>query len=275
MMGLGERSVIPLDTDDLERIIPDRIPAAVERAHRAGRRPMALVANACATGTGLYDDLRRIGARCREHGLWLHVDGAHGASALLAAEHRHLLDGIELADSMVWDAHKMLRTPALAAGVLVRRGADLDRAFHQEASYLFYGDRSQGIDLITRTVECTKAELGLKIFLNLAWRGEDGLGAYVSGQYATAHRFWELARERAGFECPYEPQTNIVCFRYGGSDDAQIAIREHLMNEGTFHLSSTQINGTRYLRLTVMAPATDEPTLHRLFDAIERASRWA
>ncbi|HZB32324.1 MAG TPA: pyridoxal-dependent decarboxylase [Streptosporangiaceae bacterium] len=273
MMGLGERSVIPLDTDELERIIPERIPVAVERARRAGRRPMALVANACATGTGLYDDLRRIGEHCREHGIWLHVDSAHGASALLAMEHRHLLDGIELADSMVWDAHKMLRTPSLAAGVLLRRGEDLDRAFHQEASYLFYGDRSQGIDLITRTVECTKAELGLKIFCNLAWRGEGGLGAYVSGQYATAHRFWELARERPGFECPYEPQTNIVCFRRGCSDDAQIAIREYLMKEGTFHLSSTQIAGSRYLRLTVMAPATDEETLHRLLDAIDRASR--
>src|SRR5690606_37004977 len=168
ILGLGQRAVVPLETDELGRIDPSRLPDI------SGRRVMALVAAACSTGTGLYDDLRAIGEWCREHGVWFHVDGAHGASALLSDRHAHLLDGLGLADSVIWDAHKMLRTSALAAAVLVRREGDLDAAFKQEASYLFYGD--QGFDQIVRTVECTKAELGLKVFLNLAWRGERGLG---------------------------------------------------------------------------------------------------
>jgi L-2,4-diaminobutyrate decarboxylase len=260
ILGLGTNCVVPLAVDDLGRIDVARLPEALE--HR--RRPIALVANACATGTGLYDDLRGVGEFCRAHGIWFHVDGAHGASALLSDEHRRLLDGIELADSVIWDAHKMLRTSSVAAAVLTRRHADLDAAFQQEASYLFYGD--QGFDLIGRTVEGTKAELGLKLFLNLAWRGERGLGDYVARQYATAHRFWELANERSGFECPYEPESNIVCFRYGTGD--QGAIRERLMGEGTFHLTSTELGGGRYLRVTVIAPATDEQTLTSLLDHI-------
>jgi len=260
ILGLGTNCVVPLAVDDLGRIDVARLPESLEH----GRRPIALVANACATGTGLYDDLRGVGEFCRAHGIWFHVDGAHGASALLSDEHRRLLDGIELADSVIWDAHKMLRTSSLVAAVLTRRHADLDAAFRQEGSYLFYGD--QRFDLIGRTVEGTNAEQGLKLFLNLAWRGERGLGDYVARQYATAHRFWELATERPGFECPYEPESNIVCFRYGTAD--QGVIRERMMEEGSFHLSSTDLGGSRYLRITVIAPATDERTLTSLLDHI-------
>jgi L-2,4-diaminobutyrate decarboxylase len=237
IMGLGARNVVPLAADRLGRIDVSQLPEAL-----SGQQPIALVASACVTGTGVYDDLRAIGEFCNTHGIWFHVDGAHGASALLSAEHRHLLDGIELADSVIWDAHKMLRTSGAAAAVLTRREGALEAAFQQEAPYLLYGD--QGFDLVRRTVEGTKAELGLKVFLNLAWRGERGLSDYVSRQYATAHRFWELASRRPGFKCPYEPESNIVCFR------------------------STEIDGERYLRITVMAPATDEQTLISFLDRI-------
>ncbi|MCG5217218.1 pyridoxal-dependent decarboxylase [Streptosporangium soli] len=264
ILGLGERAIFPLPADSLGRIDVTRLPDALAAVRQAGRRPMALVASACSTGTGLYDDLRAVGEFCAEHGIWYHVDGAHGASALLSEDHRHLLDGLDLADSMIWDAHKMLRTSSLAAAVLVRREADLDHAFQQDASYIFYGD--QGFDLIGRTVECSKAELGLKIFMNLAWRGERGLGDHVAARYATAHRFWELAAQRPGFTCPYEPESNIVCFTYGTGDQAEI--RQRLLADGTFHLTSTEVDGTRHLRVTVMAPATDDKTLENLLDTV-------
>jgi L-2,4-diaminobutyrate decarboxylase len=268
MLGLGERAVVPLEVDAYERIIPEALPVALERA---GRRPMALVAAACATSTGLHDDLLAVGRFCREHGIWLHVDAAHGASALLSPRHRDLLRGIEQADSLVWDAHKMLRTSSVCAAVLVRESARLDAAFQQQASYLIYEDpRAAGPDLLARQVECTKAPLGLKIFLNLAWRGERGLGEYVAGQYDKTLRFWEMIEARPGFECLCRPESNILCFRYGRDGDLQVELRERLIGEGRFHLSSTVVNGERWLRMTVMAPATSEATIAELLDAIER-----
>lgn len=274
ILGLGESAVVPLEVDDLERIRADRLPAALERATAAGRRPMALVAAACATSTGLYDDLNGIADFCEEHGIWLHVDAAHGASALLSDRHRHLLDGIQRADSVIWDAHKMLRTSSLCAAVLVRRARDLAGAFHQEASYLFYDEADNaGVDLLARAVECTKATLGLKLFLNLAWRGEAGLGEYVAERYDRTRRFYDLIRSRSGFECPYQPESNILCFRHGSDNERQVAIRERLLADGQFHLSSTEIGGERYLRITVMAPATDGDTIERLLDAVEDAAR--
>jgi L-2,4-diaminobutyrate decarboxylase len=99
------------------------------------------------------------------------------AGGLLSDHHRHLLDGIERADSVVWDAHKMLRTSALCAAVLVRRGSGLPDAFHQDADYLVDDREAIGFDLLDRSVESTKPALGLKLFLSLAWLGENGLGA--------------------------------------------------------------------------------------------------
>ncbi|GII90850.1 pyridoxal phosphate-dependent decarboxylase family protein [Sinosporangium siamense] len=272
IMGLGARAVVPVGVDPLGRIDVGALPATLAALRAEGRRPLALVASAGATATGLHDDLRGLAGICRAEGVWLHVDAAHGASALLTEGYRYLLDGIDQADSIIWDAHKMLRTSALSAAVLVRREGDLSRAFQQEASYLFYGD--QGHDLLGRAVECTKAEMGLKIFLNLAWRGERGLGDYVAARYATAHRFWELAMKRPDFVCPYEPESNIVCFRYapGGRDIDHAALREDLLRDGTAQLTSVELAGVRHLRLVVMTPATDDHTLETLLDTVAEAA---
>ena len=265
--------MIELETDELERIRPERIDDALERTRAAGRRPIALVAAACATSTGLHDDLAAIGELCRERGVWLHVDAAHGASALISERHAGLLAGIEHADSVVWDAHKMLRTSSLCAAVLVRRDRDLDDAFHQDASYLFYDTEREGVDAIARAVECTKGALGVKLFLNLAWRGERGLGDYVALTYDRTRGFADQIAARPGFEVPYEPESNILCFRRGRDGDRQVAIRERLIAEGDFHLSSAVVSGERYLRIVVTAPATDEAAIERMLDAIERADR--
>jgi L-2,4-diaminobutyrate decarboxylase len=270
ILGLGEDAVVELEVDELERIRPDRLPAALARCREAGRRPIALVAVAGATSTGLHDDLREIGAFCAEHGIWLHVDAAHGGSALLSERDRHLLDGIERADSVVWDAHKMLRTSGLCAAVLVRRGDDLPAAFRQRGEYLFYEHASIGFDLLDRALETTKATLGLKLFLSLAWEGERGLGDYVGSRYDMARRFHDVLSREPGVTCPYVPESNIVCFRFGDGD--QIALRDRLLAGGRLHIGTTMLGGERHLRLVVMAPDTSEATLAELLRELRAGS---
>ena len=272
ILGLGTDAIVPLPADDLDRLDATRMHEAIESAREAGRRPFALVAAACATGTGLHDDLRAAADFCREHGLWLHVDAAHGGSALLSARHRPLLSGIERANSVIWDAHKLLRVSGLCAAVLVREAGTLDSAFQQEASYLIYDRESEGVDLLSRAVECTKAELGLKVFLELASRGERGLGDDVASRYDLTHEVYGLLSERAGFTCPYEPETNILCFRVDGGDQEQLRVRDALMASGEVHLSSTLLGGRRHLRIVVTSPAATRETLGRTIDAIARVA---
>src|SRR3954452_25240800 len=271
MLGLGERALVELKVDEFERIVPAALGDALERCDAEGRRPMALVAAACATSTGLHDDLPAIGEFCRDHGIWFHVDAAHGATALLSPDHRHLLAGIDLGDSVIWDAHKMMRTPALAAAVLLRDERRLEAALPQKAAYLIYEDADEdgSSSLLERQVECTKAALGMRIFMNLAFRGEEGIGRYVGEQYEKTARYHDLIAARPGFECLCPPESNILCFRYGRDGDEQVRLRERLLDERRFHLSSTEVNGERWLRMTVTAPATSEETIQELLDAIE------
>ena len=196
----------------------------------------------------------------------MHVDAAHGGSALLSERDRGRLAGIERADSVVWDAHKLLRTSALCAAVLVKRGGDLPAAFQQQADYIFDGHDSVGFDLVDRALETTKATLGLKLFLSLAWAGEGGLGEYVASRYELTRRFHDVLSREPWITCPYVPESNILCFRVEGCD--QLDLRAQILDDGRFHISSTTIAGERYLRLVVTAPDTSEDTIERLLGTL-------
>ena len=275
ILGMGHGALYALDVDHSGRILPDRIPAMLARVRAEGRRPMALAANACSTALGLYDPLSEIADACREGGVWLHVDGAHGASALLSTKHRHLLNGVEKADSMVWDAHKLMRTPTLCAAVLVRDSRTLDGAFEQEASYLFHAKEQPGVDFIHRTVECTKAGLGLRFFTVLAAMGEQGLAAYVDRQVELARQGHAWISGLPDFTCPAEPQSNILCFRVRGDDAVQIAVRDALIADGSFHLSTAVVHGQRHLRAAFMNPGTSMEDVRRMIARVrDSAARW-
>ena len=268
ILGLGTGNIERVATDARGAMIPDDIPAAIARARDAGREPFALVASACSTAVGVYDPLRAIGEICREHGIWLHVDGAHGASALVSKRYRRLLDGVELADSLTWDAHKMMRTPSVCAALLVRDHRRIDSAFSQDASYLIHDKDQPGFDFLHRAVECTKSGLGLRFFMTLGALGEQGLAGYVERQY-------DLAAEAHGYlqgldfvETAVAPEANILCFRLPGPDHLQLELRRRILAAGDFYLTSTMFQGRRWLRLVFMNPDTSLDDLERLIEQV-------
>lgn len=271
ILGIGSDSLFALAVDNQGVIIPDRLPQALQRLRDNGKRPLALVANACSTALGLYDPLEEIGRFCREEGIWFHVDGAHGASALVSEKYRHLLQGVELADSLIWDAHKLMRTPTVCAALLVRDGRTLDNAFQQEASYLFHDKVQPGFDFIHRTVECTKAGLGLRLFMVLGALGEKGMADYIDRQYDLAREIYSFIKRQPDFHSPAEPQANILCFRIEGDDSIQLEIRDRLMALGSFYLSTANVDGKRYLRIALMSPETDLQVIEVLIKAVRLA----
>ncbi|MCF8473835.1 MAG: aminotransferase class I/II-fold pyridoxal phosphate-dependent enzyme [Emcibacter sp.] len=255
ILGLGEKNCITLPADHDGRILSHEIPALLQALKQKGKRVIALVANACGTAAGLYDPLPEVSKICREHNIWFHIDAAHGGGALLSKKYRHLIQGIELADSVIWDAHKMLRVPAVCAAVLVRDHRHLDHAFTQEASYLFHKKDQPGFDFMPRTVECTKAGLGLRLFMTVAAMGESGLENHVNLLVDMAIQAAEYIHQQDGFEVAISPETNILCFRCGSDDDLQLEIRRRLLERGNFFISTTLYREKRWLRLVFMNPS--------------------
>ena len=273
IIGIGEKNLIFLETNATGQVRPDRLEAAHDRAVRKGKRVVALVANACSTGTGLYDPIDEIADFCREKGLWFHVDGAHGACVLFSDRYRHCLKGIAKADSLILDAHKMLRTPTVCAALMVREARHLDLVFEQKASYLFHDKAQPGFDFIQQTVECTKAGLGLKFFLTMAAMGKKGMADYIDQTFYLAALAYDHIRQQPDFECPCPPQSNILCFRYDAPDEDQLKIRDRLIEEGQFYISSTEINGQRYLRIVIISPHTVMADITALVKAVRNAGQ--
>jgi L-2,4-diaminobutyrate decarboxylase len=273
VLGLGSANVVKVPVDGALRIHVPSLRRVVAEQLGAGREILALVANAGATANGAIDPIREIGELCWNEGLWLHVDGAHAAAALVSPKYRNRLEGLELADSVTWDTHKLLGTSALACATLFRDATSLGGSYEQHAPYLYGDGEKPGEDLSLKTFECTKAPLGLKLFLNLAVLGEAGLAAHVERLFEQAERFHELLTARKGFESFGPPQSNILLFRFGKESAAQDRIRQRLVLEGDFYITRTAVRRESWLRLVIQNPFSDESDLVALAERIEQVAR--
>ncbi len=281
VMGLGRAAVVPIATDARYRMIPSDARAAVRRATDRGLVPFALVASAGATGTGAIDPLEDAADVAADQGLWLHVDGAHGASALLSPRYAPALRGIERADSLVWDAHKLMSMPALATAVLFRDDRAPYATFAQKAEYLFE-DRAEPpwFDIGLRTVECTKPLIALSLYGCLATLGTRVFTEAVERAHDLARAFAAQLAAAPDFELACEPDSNIVCFRFvpSGASDVealQRRIRDALRESGAFYCVATTLRGRSYLRVTLMNPLTTLPVLEALVEEIRRVGAAA
>ena len=239
-------------------------------------------ATAGSTATGSFDDLPAIGRLCDAHGVWLHVDGAHGASALLSSAHRGRLDGISRARSLAWDPHKMMLMPLSAGVLLVRDERDLDAAFAQRAPYLFHGaEGERSPDQGKRSFQCSRRLDALKVWVALQRYGADGLGTLYDHLCAAARSLHAALAAHPAFETPHEPESNILCFRYVGEpgldagrlDEINLRLREAFNRSGEGWITTTLLGGRRVLRATVMNPRTTPADLERVVEGLGRQGR--
>jgi L-2,4-diaminobutyrate decarboxylase len=279
-LGWGDGGAVEVAVDAACRMRADDLPRAHAAAIAAGRRPIAVVASAGSTATGAYDPLPAIADFCAAHGLWLHVDGAHGASAALSPRHRHLVAGIERADSVVWDAHKLLAMPALCTAVLYKDEARSYEAFAQEASYLFAPER-EWWNLGLRTVECTKRMMSTILYASLRAYGVGFFRAYVERVFELGAAFGARLAAAGDFEVAAPPDANIVVFRYrpdralegAALDELQASIRRRCLESGRWYFLQTKLNGALWLRTALMNPLAGVEQLDGVLDEIRVAGR--
>lgn len=285
ILGLGSRQIVRVGLDDRGRMDPQELDAEITRLRAQNRPIVAVVACACATPTGAFDPLPEIAAVCRRHGVWLHVDAAHGGAALLSDRHRHLLTGLELADSVVWDAHKMLFVPALCAFVLYRDKAHGFDAFRQDAPYLF-DPAAPGLaeyDSGVRTVECTKRAAAFGLWGVWSLFGRQLFADMVDVTFALGRTFYEKLTAAEDFVPLHEPECNIVVFRHIPAElrDApaerigafQLELRRSLIESGEFYIVPAKHQDVGALRVTIINPLTTPDHLDRLMEALRRQGR--
>lgn len=275
IMGWGDAGVIKIPVDDRFRMRTDLLEKYFDEAVAEGKEVIAVVGSACTTATGSFDDLNAIGDFCNLRNLWFHVDGAHGAALAFSQKFAPVVKGIEKADSVAMDFHKMLLTPSITTALVFRRGSDSFRTFTQQAEYLFNKEEPEWFNMAKRTFECTKLMIGFKVYSIFRTYGAELFDEYVTLVCELGRMLAEMVRARQDLTLAIEPFCNIVCFRYepAGLGEEQVndlneRIRQALLEEGAFYVVQTRLKGALYLRCTLTNPFTEAQHLSKLLDRI-------
>jgi aromatic-L-amino-acid/L-tryptophan decarboxylase len=279
--GLGEsvRRFVPLDEG--YRMRPDALEETIKKDANAGLYPWLIAATAGTTDTGAVDPLAVIADIAGRHDLWLHMDGAYGASFALTAHGKRVLRGIERSDSMVLDPHKGLFLPFGSGVVLVREGRHLLHAHHYDASYLqdqdvlASGDEVSPADL---SPELTRPSRALRLWLPLKLAGVAPFRAALEEKLLLARYFHEKLMQEDGFEVGPPPDLSIVTFRYlprtGDPNAFNRRLIDAMQRDGRVFISSTMIDGRFTLRLAILSLRTHLDTVDMAIDILrEKATQ--
>jgi L-2,4-diaminobutyrate decarboxylase len=279
LMGMGSDAVVAVP-GTRGRMDADALAARLTEVRSEGRVPLAVVATAGSTATGLFDPIDRIADVAAAEGVWLHVDAAHGASFLLSDRLRTLLNGIDRADSVAWDPHKMMWMPISAGAVMVRDRTHLDAAFQQSAPYLFHvrPGEARSRDAGRRTLQCSRRLDALKLWICLRHYGADHFGTLVERTEQNARHLFRRLTDAPDFEAAHEPECNILCFRYlperlrsatpDEVDAVQAELRARYNASGRGWITTTVLEGRRVLRVTLINPETTPDHIDRMLDGL-------
>jgi aromatic-L-amino-acid decarboxylase len=281
VLGLGERGVTRLPTDDTQRLRVDALRLAVAADRHAGRRPCAVVATVGTTETAAVDPVADVAAAARELGLWLHVDAAYGGAIGLLHDGRDLMAGVGLADSVVVNPHKWLFVPLDFSVLFTRRPDAIRGVFALTPAYL-RGDAGDGArNAMDYSLALGRRFRALKAWM--VWRalGADGLAARVQEHVRLARTFAGWVAADTTLEL-FSVNMGVVCFRArttGGSPEHADRLNEAIVDEvnrrGNAYLTRTRIHGKSLLRLGLGNILTEERHLRRAWCAIRDATAHA
>ena len=266
VIGLGEKGAIPVPSDKNFKMDIDALKEKYEEAKRNEVEVFAIVASDCSTATGSYDNIDAIADFCEKNNIWLHIDGTHGASALLSDKYKHLLKGVHRADSIIWDAHKMMLRPALITAIIFKDGQCSNETFSQKVPYLLREDKENKWSVLgLRTMESTKMMMGFKFYTTLKSKGKKFFARYIDHVYDLTKWFARELENTGVFQLAMEPECNIICFRFTGKEgdlnEIQMQIRNKIAESEEFSIAKTLLGKDLYLRCTIINPLTSKQDL--------------
>jgi aromatic-L-amino-acid/L-tryptophan decarboxylase len=280
LLGIGRKALLRVPVTDRLQMDPVRLEQAIQEDRNAGRLPFCVVATAGTTNSGIVDDLVAIAEVCRQNDLWLHVDGAFGAAVVFSDNHRDLVRGIELADSITIDPHKWLAVPFAAGVILTRHPKMLEQAFSVAAPYMPKAAGARLPDNSRISTQWTRRMNSLKLWLTLRVHGRKAYEEHIDRQLHLARTFAAWIEQSPDFELASPTMLTIVNFRVKsqGRNAQELAgihadIVDQVTRDGQLWISDTVVNGGSVLRVMVISYLTEERHLKSLENALEAAVR--
>jgi aromatic-L-amino-acid/L-tryptophan decarboxylase len=258
-------------SDDRFRLSMEDLARSVKADRAAGLRPFCVIANAGTTSTGAVDPLRDIAEFCRSLDLWMHVDGAYGAAAVISAHGRTLLDGLDMADSLSLDPHKWLFQSLECGCVLVRDVSLLKAAFQTRAAYLVEVHRnSSEVNPCDYGVQLSRSFRALKVWMSFQYFGLSAFRAALDRGLALAEFAERKLRAMPDWEVVTPAELGIVTFRRRGVEESCYhVLHEAMLRDGFALLSATVLTGRTVLRLCTINPRTTEADIVQTLDWLD------
>uniref|UniRef100_A0A8C7XH16 Glutamate decarboxylase 1b n=1 Tax=Oryzias sinensis TaxID=183150 RepID=A0A8C7XH16_9TELE len=289
-LGFGTDNVILLSTDERGRVIPADLEAKILDVKQKGYVPLFVNATAGSTVYGAFDPINEIADICEKYNLWLHVDGAWGGGLLMSRKHRHKLNGVERANSVTWNPHKMMGVPLQCSAILVREKGILAGCNSMCAGYLFQPDKQYDVTYDTgdKAIQCGRHVDIFKFWLMWKAKGTIGFEQHIDKCLDLSQYLYNKINNREGFQMVFDgvPQHTNVCFWYippslrGMSDSEERREKLHrvapkikamMMESGTTMVGyQPQGNKVNFFRMVVSNAAVTQSDIDFLVDEIER-----
>uniref|UniRef100_A0A674AEJ1 Glutamate decarboxylase 1b n=1 Tax=Salmo trutta TaxID=8032 RepID=A0A674AEJ1_SALTR len=290
-LGFGSENVVLLSTDERGRVIPADLEAKILDVKQKGYHPLFVNATAGSTVYGAFDPINEIADICEKYDMWLHVDGAWGGGLLMSRKHRHKFSGVERANSVTWNPHKMMGVPLQCSAILVREKGILEGCNSMCAGYLFQPDKQYDVSYDTgdKAIQCGRHVDIFKFWLMWKAKGTIGFEQHIDKCLDLSQYLYDKIRNRQGYEMVFQgvPQHTNVCFWYippslRGLEHNSEEYREKLhkvapkikammMESGTTMVGyQPQGQKVNFFRMVVSNPAALQSDIDFLIDEIER-----
>lgn len=259
VLGIGEENVVRVPSDEGFRMDVRSLASAIERDRAAGMRAMAVVATVGTTSTASIDPVREIAAVCRANDVWLHVDAAYGGALAMLPERRDVMEGAELADSVVVNGHKSLFVPLDFSALYVRRPELLRAVFALTPEYLRGDSAANGaVDYMDYGIQLGRRFRALKAWMAFRAFGREGMEARIREHCRLAELFARWVEGEPYYSIAAPVTMAVVCFRFEAPDAINERIVEAVNAGGGAYLTHTTLRGRCVMRIGVGNVLTQE-----------------
>jgi len=269
MLGLGRQNLVLIDVDERGQMIPEALNAAIERDIAAGLKPIMINATLGTTVLGAFDPFQPIADIAERHGIWLHADAAYGGTLIFHPDFVHHFDGVHRADSITWDAHKLMGVPLTSSVILVREKGLLTQNLHEPATYLFQED-SQELNAGTRSLQCGRRNDVLKLWTTWKAQGDAGFAQRIDTLRSLTLRAREHVLARPHMKLTREPESLNLVFTVEGVPADRLCAE--LNRQERAMISHAYVDDQPVVRLVTLNPSVAPHQIDELFEQIDRVA---
>jgi len=270
LLGIGRNNLIKIKSDKNGKMIPEELEKEILKSQKEGALPFYVAATAATTMLAAIDPLEEIYDIAKKYNMWFHVDAALGGSILLTNKYKHLLKGIELADSVAWNPHKLMNIPIVTSVILLKEKGRLKQNLtHLSSDYLFHSNADYNLG--EKSLQCGRRINSIKLFTAWKYHGDDGYEKRINNLFEIAEYVENKVKENPKLELQVKRQTFSVCFRYIPNknidlNEFNVELRENLRKKGKTLVNYGYIGKDLTIRFININPDVTTENIDKFFD---------